>query len=47
MKSHESASSYRRMTPHRFSLETRMAQITFGEEGSNLRFLVHSQTAYR
>ena len=42
----QSVSSYRWMIPHWFFLETRVAQIEFGEEGSNLRLLVQSQTAY-
>ena len=42
----QSVASCRWMIPHRFSLETRTVSVEFGEEGSNLRFLVQSQTAY-
>ena len=42
----QSVASYRWMIPHWLSLETRMVSIEFGEEGSNLRLLVQSQTAY-
>ena len=42
----QSVASCRWMIPHWFFLETRVAQIEFGEEGSNLRLLVQSQTAY-
>ncbi len=42
----QSVASCRWMIPHWFSLETRMVLGEFGEEGSNLRLLVQSQTAY-
>ncbi len=42
----QSVASCRWMIPHRFPPETRTVVLEFGEEGSNLRLLVQSQTAY-
>ena len=42
----QSVASCHWMIPHRLSPETRIVSREFGEEGSNLRLLVQSQTAY-